>query len=68
MPKAGWVRFRWSREVATAKSYRVTLDRAGRWHIAFAVLPGPIMGPGTKEVVGWIVALLLVRPCLQANC
>jgi putative transposase len=37
VPKAGWVRFRWSRAVPTgAKSYRVTKDRAGRWHVAFA--------------------------------
>ena len=40
VPKAGWVRFRWSRAVpAGAKSYRVTMDRAGRWHVAFAVIP-----------------------------
>jgi transposase len=52
VPKAGWVRFRWSRAVPEAKSYRVTLDRAGRWHVAFAVIPGPIQGPGTGEVVG----------------
>ena len=38
-PKAGWVRFRWSRAVPAAKSYRVTYDRAGRWHIAFAAPP-----------------------------
>ena len=32
VPKAGWVRFRWSRAVPPgAKSYRVTRDRAGRW-------------------------------------
>src|ERR1700726_4450219 len=37
IPKAGWVRFRWSRKVPDGvKSYRVTLDRARRWHIAFA--------------------------------
>ena len=30
VPKAGWVRFRWSRAVPPdAKSYRVTMDRAG---------------------------------------
>jgi hypothetical protein len=41
VPKAGWIRFRWSRAVPPdAKSYRVTKDRAGRWHIAFAVIPG----------------------------
>jgi putative transposase len=32
--------------------HRVTLDRAGRWHIAFAKKPEPIPGPGTGEVVG----------------
>src|ERR1700732_787785 len=52
VPKAGWVRFRWSRAVPAAKSYRVTLDRAGRWHIAFATIPAPVSGPGTGEVVG----------------
>ena len=52
IPKAGWVRFRWSRAVPQAKSYRVKLDRAGRWHVAFAVIPAPIEGPGTGEVVG----------------
>jgi putative transposase len=36
IPEAGWVRFRWSRAVPKATSYRVTLDRAERWHIAFA--------------------------------
>ncbi len=52
VPKAGWVRFRWSRTVPQAKSYRVTLDRAGRWHVAFAAIPAPIPGPGTGDVVG----------------
>jgi transposase len=52
IPKAGWVRFRWSRVVPAAKSYRVTADRAGRWHIAFAAVPDPIAAPGTGEVVG----------------
>jgi putative transposase len=52
IPKAGWVRFRWSRAVPQAKSFRVTLDRANRWHVAFAVIPDPIAGPGTGEVVG----------------
>lgn len=31
---------------------RVTLDRAGRWHVAFAAIPDPIPAPGTGEVVG----------------
>jgi transposase len=52
VPKAGWVRFRWSRPVPAAKSYRVTCDRAGRWHIAFAAIPEPIPGPGSGDVVG----------------
>ena len=52
IPKAGWVRFRWSRAMAAAKSYRVTRDRAGRWHVAFALIPEPIAGPGTGEMVG----------------
>ncbi len=53
VPKAGWVRFRWSRPVPPdVKSYRVTRDRAGRWHIAFAVIPDPVPGPGTGKVVG----------------
>jgi transposase len=40
VPKAGWVRFRWSRAVPPGvKSYRVTMDRAGRWHVAFAAVP-----------------------------
>ena len=52
VPKVGWVRFRWSRAVPAAKSYRVTLDRAGRWHIAFAVIPVGLPRPGTGNVVG----------------
>src|SRR2546423_2750802 len=53
IPKAGWVRFRWSRQVPQdAKSFRVTCDRAGRWHVAFAVVPEPVPAPGTGEVAG----------------
>ena len=53
VPKAGWVRFRWSRTVpAGVKSYRVTLDRAGRWHVAFAAIPEPVPAPSNGEVVG----------------
>jgi putative transposase len=49
VPKAGWVRFRWSRAVPEGvKSYRVTMDRAGRWHVAFA----PVPAPGNGQVVG----------------
>lgn len=52
VPKLGWVRFRWSREVAPAKSYRVTCDRARRWHVAFAVVPPTVEAPGNGEGVG----------------
>jgi transposase len=53
VPKVGWVRFRWSRAVPPGvKSYRVRLDRAGRWHIAFAAIPDPLPAPGNGEVVG----------------
>ena len=45
--------FRWSRAVpAGVKSYRVKMDRAGRWHVAFAAVPDPIPAPGTGEAVG----------------
>jgi transposase len=30
----------------------VTLDRAGRWHIAFAAIPEPVPAPGNGQVVG----------------
>jgi putative transposase len=53
VPKVGWVRFRLSPPVpAGVKSYRVTRDRAGRWHIAFANVPDSIDGPGNGAVVG----------------
>jgi putative transposase len=54
VPKVGWVRFRrLSRPVpAGVKSYRVTRDRAGRWHVAFAHIPDLICGPGDCSVVG----------------
>src|SRR5580700_10603564 len=53
VPKAGWVRFRWSRAVPPgAKSYRVTMDHAGRWHVAFAVIPAPVPAPGNGQAVG----------------
>jgi len=52
VPKVGWLRFRWSRDVPDAVSYRITRDRAGRWHVAFAAVPEPIPAPGNGEVVG----------------
>src|SRR5665647_357279 len=52
VPKVGWVSFKRSRDLVDWRSYRITRDRAGRWHIAFAVIPEPIAAPGTGEVVG----------------
>ncbi|XVQ07665.1 RNA-guided endonuclease InsQ/TnpB family protein [Spirillospora sp. CA-255316] len=53
VPKCGWVRFRLSRPVpGGVRSYRVTRDRAGRWHVAFAHVPPPVPGPGDGSVVG----------------
>ena len=53
VPKAGWVRFRWSRAVPQGvKSYRVTMDRAGRWQVAFTAIPLPVPPPGTRENPG----------------
>ncbi|GAA2405659.1 hypothetical protein GCM10010191_11940 [Actinomadura vinacea] len=53
VPKVGWVRFRWSRPVPDGvKSYRVTCDRAGRWHVAFAHVPASTPAPGTGQVAG----------------
>jgi putative transposase len=52
IPKIGWIRFRRSRSLPDWKSYRVTRDRAGRWHIALAAIPAPVSARGTGEVVG----------------
>ncbi|MDR3081880.1 MAG: helix-turn-helix domain-containing protein [Streptomyces sp.] len=53
VPKAGWIRFRWSRPVPDGvKSFRISRDRAGRWHLAFAHVPVPMPAPGNGLVVG----------------
>jgi putative transposase len=52
IPKIGRVRFRWTRAVGDVASFRVTLDRAGRWHVAFAQPPGPIDREATGVEVG----------------
>ena len=52
VPKLGWVRFRWSRPAPAARSYRITRDRVGRWHVAFAAIPAAIPAPSNGEVVG----------------
>jgi transposase len=53
IPKVGWVRFRLSRPVPEGvKSFRVTRDGVGRWHVAFARIPDALPTPGTDGVVG----------------
>lgn len=52
IPKIGWVRFRRTRPVGEFKSYRVTLDRAGRWHVSFTQMAPQIPAPGTGEIAG----------------
>jgi transposase len=52
VPKVGRVRFRWTRPVGEVASFRVTLDRAGRWHVAFAHPPAPLEREATGAVVG----------------
>ena len=53
IPKVGWVRFRWSGAVPQdAKSYRVTLDCAGRWHVSFTAPQPALDRQPTGAVVG----------------
>ncbi|TCO32485.1 transposase [Kribbella steppae] len=52
VPKVGWVRLRVSRALPDARSYRITRDRVGRWHIAFAAVPDPVPAPSNGAVVG----------------
>lgn len=52
IPKVGVVKFSWSRSVPPTQSFRVTRDAAGRWHVAFAVRPPAIPGPGDGSTVG----------------
>jgi putative transposase len=53
VPKVGWLRFRLTRPLPMgAKSYRITLDRAGRWHVAFALKPEPIDRQPTGAMIG----------------
>jgi putative transposase len=53
VPKVGWVRFRLTRNLPReAKSYRITLDRSGRWHVAFALKPTPLKRSPTGASVG----------------
>jgi putative transposase len=54
VPKCGWVRFRWSRPLPDKPGMaRVTLDRAGRWHVAFpAAQPSVQRVPDPVPAVG----------------
>jgi putative transposase len=52
VPKIGWIKFKLSRPLPELLSYRITRDRAGRWHVKFAAIPAAIPGPGTGDVVG----------------
>jgi transposase len=53
VPKVGWVRFRWTRPLPTKLGMaRVTVDRAGRWHVSFPA-PQPTVGrESTGKAVG----------------
>jgi transposase len=52
IPGIGWIKFRRSRKLPDAKSFRITRDGAGRWHIAFAAVPAHIEAPGNFKIVG----------------
>lgn len=55
IPKLGAVRFRLTRaltDVTACRSARVTLDRAGRWHVAFVAPQPPVPRAPTGAVVG----------------
>jgi putative transposase len=63
VPKVGWVKFRRSRPVPDAKSYRVNRDQAGRWHIAFTWTPPPIEGPSDGTIVGVDRGVAITAAC-----
>jgi len=55
VPKVGPVRFRLTRawsDVRSATSARVTLDRAGRWHVSFTAPQTPFDRTSTDSAVG----------------
>ena len=55
VPKCGWVRFRVTRQwadITAATSARVTLDRAGRWHVSFIAPPPAFSRQPTGATVG----------------
>ena len=55
VPKCGWVRFRVTRQwadITAATSARVTLDRAGRWHVSFTTPQPAFCRQPTGAIVG----------------
>ena len=55
VPKCGWVRFRVTRQwadICAGTSARVTLDRAGRWHVSFTAPPPVCRRQPTGAAVG----------------
>ena len=53
VPKLGYVRFRWTRNLADKLGMtRVTLDPAGRWHVSFPALQPAVDRQPTGAVVG----------------
>lgn len=67
VPKIGWVKFRRTKTLAEAKSYRVTRDSIGRWHVAFAVIPEPIAGPCDGSVVGIDLGVAISVACSDGS-
>ena len=52
VPKCGWVRFRWTRALpADLGMARVTVDRAGRWHVSFPA-PQPTLARAGGGPIG----------------
>jgi putative transposase len=55
VPKCGWVRFRVSHawaDICAGTSARVTLDRAGRWHVSFTAPQPALCREATGATVG----------------
>jgi putative transposase len=53
VPKSGWVRFRWSRDLPGAPGMtRVTLDAADRWHVSFPAPQPAVNRVPTGAVTG----------------
>src|SRR6266699_2943716 len=46
----------------------VRVPKAGRWHVAFAVIPGPVPAPGNGEAVGIDRGWPSARLCRRVSC